>query len=185
MGAWIGAVLLAVGLDRPESSLPIVMRGTARASFALFAASFAARALRIIWPARSIRWASENRGHLFVAFAVSHLFHAAAILSLGVITEGRSLGSRVDLTHLLGVLTYLAIAVIALGYLKRGGADPDRRPWRELQIAGYYAIWIAFTLAYAGKSLSSPGAIPAAILSASIPLLRWSAERDVYLSAGE
>ena len=85
MGLWIAAVFLVV--READPALVIVIRGTARASFVLFLMSFAAEGLHRIWPAPAGRWLSDNRGYVFLAFTVSHLYHAAAIISLAVRTE--------------------------------------------------------------------------------------------------
>ena len=165
MGLWIAAVLLVVRAADP--GLVIVIRGTARASFALFTISFAAEGLR------GMRWLSDNRGYLFLAFTVSHLYHAAAIIALAVVTDGESVGGKLDVTHLLGALIYLAMVAIAIGYAINRGTEPARQPWCFLHKGGQYAIWIAFTLAYATKSLDDPTAIPLALVSLLAVPLRW------------
>ena len=170
MGLWIAAVFLVVRAADP--GLVIVIRGTARASFVLFLSSFAAEGLHRVWPVPALRWLSDNRGYVFLAFTVSHLYHAAAIISLAVRTQGESVGGRLDVTHLLGTLTYLAIVAVALGYALRRGAEPDRRPWRLLHIGGLYVIWVAFTFAYATKSLEVPAVIPLALVSLLAAILR-------------
>ncbi len=170
MGLWIAAVLLIVRAADP--GLVIVIRGTARASFVLFLSSFAAEGLHQVWPLPAWRWLSENRGYVFLAFTVSHLYHAAAIISLAVMTEGESLGGRLDVTHVLGLLTYVSIVALAIGYALRGGAEPDRRPWRSLHIGGLYVIWVAFTFAYVGKALEVPAVIPLAVVSLLAAILR-------------
>ena len=170
MGLWIAAVFSVVRAADP--GLVIVIRGTARASFVLFLSSFAADGLHQIWPVSAVRWLSDNRGYVFLAFTVSHLYHAAAIISLAVMTEGESVGGRLDVTHVLGTLTYLAIVAIAVGYARCRGADPDRRPWRFLHVGGLYVIWVAFTFAYATKSLETLTVIPLVVVSLLAAILR-------------
>ena len=165
MGLWIAAVLLIVRAADP--GLVIVIRGTARASFALFTISFAAEGLH------RMPWLSDNRGYVFLAFTVSHLYHAAAIISLAVMTGGESVGGSLDVTHVLGTLAYVAIVAVAVGYAISRGAEPNRQPWRLLHVAGLYAIWVAFTFAYVTKSLEVPTAIPLAVLSLLAAPLRW------------
>ncbi len=170
MGLWIAAVFLVVPAADP--GLVIVIRGTARASFVLFLSSFAAEGLHRVRPVPALRWLSDNRGYVFLAFTVSHLYHAAAIISLAVRTRGESVGGRLDVSHLLGTLTYLAIVAIAVGYVLRRGGEPDRRPWRFLHVGGLYVIWVAFTFAYVGKALEVPAVIPLAVVSLLAAILR-------------
>ena len=175
MGLWIAAVFLVVRAAEP--GLVLVIRGTARVSFVLFLSSFAAQGLHQIWPASALRWLSDHRGFVFLAFSVSHLYHAAAIISLAVMTQGETLGGSLDVTHVLGLLAYLAIAAIAAGYAWHQGAEPDRQPWRSLQIGGLYFIWVAFTFAYATKALEVPTAIPLAVVSLLAAILRRRGRR--------
>ncbi len=170
MGLWIAAVFLVVRAADP--GLVIVIRGTARVSFVLFTISFAAEGLHRLWPLPALRWLSDNRGYVFLAFSVSHLYHAAAIISLAVRTRGESVGGRLDVSHLLGTLTYLAIVAIAVGYVLRRGGEPDRRPWRLLHIGGLYVIRVAFTFAYATKSLETLTVIPLVVVSLLAAILR-------------
>ena len=171
MGIWIAAVLLVVRAADP--GLVIVIRGTARVSFVLFTISFAAEGLHRLWPLPALRRLSDNRGYVFLAFSVSHLYHAAAIVSLAVRTKGESMGGRLDVTHLLGMLAYVAIVAVAIGYALRGGAEPDRRPWSLLHSGGLYVIWVAFTFAYVGKALEVPAVIPLVVVSFLAAIVRW------------
>ncbi len=180
MGLWIAAVFLVV--READPALVIVIRGTARSSFVLFLMSFAAEGLHRIWPAPAVRWLSDNRGYVFLAFTVSHLYHAAAIISLAVRTKGESVGGGLDVTHVLGTLAYLAIVAVAARYATRRGTEPEEQPWRFLHIGGLYVVWVAFTFAYATKSLEVPAVIPLAVLSLAAAALRWQKRGTFHFS---
>ena len=164
MGVWIAVVLI---VQSPDPGLWTVVRWSARVSFVLFMISFAAGGLP-----QGIR---ERRGLLFLSFTVSHLFHAAAIVSLALVTRGESLGGRIDVTHFLGMLVYVCILGVAAGYLARKGDEPTGPRLQRLQRLALYLIWIAFAATYVGNIFVEGrlALIPAAVFTLAAMAIRW------------
>lgn len=159
---WVVSALLLLGVG--ERGAAYATRTTARLAFLLFLASFVAPAMGA-WVAR--------RRSLFVAFAACHLVHFGTIVWLAFITDGASVGPRLDPTHFAGAVTYLTIVTIAAGYAT--GRIPERgvSGWRRFESIGTWYIWASFVLAYVGKASTSPpfAVLPALLLVAAG--LRW------------
>ena len=162
IGAMVAAILLAQGVS--ENGLHIVIRSTAQTSFALFTAAFVASPLFALWPTSLTRWLRSNRRYIGVSFAVSHLFHAAGIITLAVVTSGASLKEADMITFTGGLITYLLIIAMAAtsfdGAVRRLGA----KRWKALHKTGMYMLWVNFMVAYGGRAFFSVLYVPFALL---------------------
>ena len=146
----VACLLAAYGAG--EEGLRSIIRATARTSFALFLAGFAAPSLDRLRSARPTRWLCENRPHLFAAFAASHLFHAAAIFALAWTSGGASLADRSPAVVAAGGVVYLFILLAAAPASPAAAAWMRRRPWaRGLRDFGLYLIWLTFLDSYGGR----------------------------------
>jgi hypothetical protein len=161
-------LLLAHGAG--EEGLRACIRNTARTSFALFLAAFAAPALDALRPARWTRWLRENAPHLFAAFAASHLFHAAAIFALARRTNGASLADRPSAEIAAGGVVYLFILLAALTAFPAFAAWVGRRAWARLTLAfGLHVIWLTFLNSYGERAAGELFYLPfAALLVAAL-----------------
>lgn len=170
IGALVAAILLAQGVN--ESGLHLVIRSTAQTSFTLFTAAFVASPLLALWPTSMTRWLRSNRRYIGVSFAVSHLFHAAGIVALAVLTSGGSLKEVDKVTFTGGLITYLFI--IAMAATSFDGAvrwlGPKR--WKALHKTGVYLIWVNFMVAYGGRAFFSLLYAPFALLMVAAIALR-------------
>ena len=147
---WVAGLLATGGAG--EEGLRSIIRATARTSFALFIAGFAAPALDALRPSRATRWLCENRAHLFAAFAASHLVHAAAIFTLAWKTGGASLADRSPAIVAFGGVVYLFILLAAAPAFRSVAAWIESRPWaRLLRAIGLYQIWLTFFNSYGGR----------------------------------
>ncbi len=77
-----------------DEGLRAAIRVTARSSFLLFLGAFSASSLATFLPSAPTRWLLANRRYVGISFALSHLMHAAAIVTLAVRTGGGSLSAR-------------------------------------------------------------------------------------------
>lgn len=146
------AACLLAAYGAGEEGLRSIIRATARTSFALFLAGFAAPPLDRLRSARPTRWLRENRAHLFAGFAASHLVHAAAIFTLAWATGGASLADRPPAVVASGGVVYLFILLAAAPASPKAAAWVRRRPWaRGLRAAGLYLIWLTFFDSYGGR----------------------------------
>ena len=146
----VACLLAAYGAG--EEGLSSVIRATARTSFALFLPAFVAPAVDVLRPARWTRWLSENRAHLFAAFAASHLVHAAAIFTLARATGGASLADRSTAIIAAGGLVYLPIIFAGATAFAPVAEWARGRAWARLFLAfGLYAIWLTFLNSYGGR----------------------------------
>ncbi len=133
-----------------EFGLRLVVRASAQTSFLLFTSAFSAAALAQTWPSRLSRWMLRNRRYLGVSFAVSHLIHLVAIVSLA-----RRLGDKFELdtaTLIGGGLAYVFIAAMTATSFDRAAAWLGPRAWRALHTAGVYYIWFIFFISYTPRA---------------------------------
>ena len=154
--ATLSVSLMAAGLlifyGAGEEGLRLVIRNTARTSFVLFVAGFAAPALAALLPHRLTTGLRENQSYLFAAFAASHLLHAAAIFTLARQTGGASLEGRSPAEIASGGFVYLFIAVAAAPAFPRAARRfGSSASAHAVRTAGLYLIWLTFLNSYGGR----------------------------------
>ncbi len=155
----VAAVLLGFGTG--EAGVRTVVRATARTSLALFLLAFSASSLRRLRPVPATAWLLRNRRYVGVSFAVSHLYHLAAVLVVArrwphpFTEQSGTLG-----TLLGGGLGYVFIAGMAATSFDRSAAWLGARRWRLLHTVGSYYVWLIFALAYVVGALQSPERLP-------------------------
>ena len=165
----IAASAATLGVDGVgEEGIRAVIRLTARTSFVLFNAAFAASALAARWPNPATRWLLANRRQVGVSFAASHLVHLAAILALSRLTVVFG-----DPSVLIAVLGYVAIAAMTVTSFDRSAAWLGPRRWRRLHLTAGYFIWVVFLASYLPRAiLESPAYAPFVIVLLAVLALR-------------
>ena len=131
-----------------EEGLRAVIRLTARTSFVLFNAAFAASALARRWPGGFTRWLARNRRQVGVSFAVSHLVHLVAIVAL---TRYAALFDNAGV--LVAVLGYVAVAAMTATSFDRTAAWLGPRRWRRLHLVAGWYVWGVFVAAYVPRTI--------------------------------
>jgi sulfoxide reductase heme-binding subunit YedZ len=130
------AIAVVHGFD--EAAMRLAIRLTARTSCLLFVCAFVASALRRIRiPVTA--WLLQNRRYLGVSMAVSHGFHAIAIIGLVMVTAGGAY--QHDWGAILG---YGFIIAMTATSFKPTAAWVGDRAWKILHTVGMYYLWIAF-----------------------------------------
>lgn len=137
-------IVLVHGLDEPAMRLAI--RLTARTSCLLFICAFVASALRRRRSLPLTAWLLQNRRYLGVSMAVSHGFHAIAILGLAIVTSGK--GYQHDWG---GILGYGFIVAMTITSFQPTAAWMGDRAWKILHTVGMYYLWIAFTYPFVNQ----------------------------------
>ncbi|MDY6786197.1 MAG: hypothetical protein SW833_27230 [Cyanobacteriota bacterium] len=137
------AIAIVHGFD--EAAMRLAIRLTARTSCLLFVCAFVASALRRMrLPVTA--WLLQNRRYLGVSMAVSHGFHAIAIVGLVVVTAGG--GYQHDWGALLGYGFIIAMTVTSF---KTPAAWLGDRGWKILHTVGMYYLWLAFTYPFVNR----------------------------------
>ncbi len=140
-------VFVALRYGWGEEGLRGVIRVTARSSFALFLAAFSASSLALFLPSKTTRWLLANRRYVGIAFALSHLVHGAAIITLAVRTGGGSLTARVIGLSGAGVL-YGFILFMLVTSFDRPAAWVGPKVWSRVHTLGSYLIFLTFLATY-------------------------------------
>ncbi len=135
------------------------IRVTARCSFVLFLAAFSASSLALLLPSRATRWQLANRRYFGISFALSHLVHGAAIVTLAVRTGGGSLTARLVGLSAAGVL-YGFIVFMLVTSFDRPAAWVGPRVWKRVHTIGGYLIFVTFLASYGVKAFESPAYLP-------------------------
>ena len=123
------------------------MPATARTSLVLFVLAFTASAMVELLPSEVTRWQRRNRRYLGVSFAVSHLIHLIAIVSLASVDKALFWKLTNINTIVLAGTAYLFIAAMAATSFDRTAAWLGPRKWRLLHLLGGWYIWISFAVA--------------------------------------
>lgn len=166
----------------------LVIRATARTSLVLFVLAFTASAMSALVPNAATRWQRQNRRHLGVSFAVSHLIHLCAIVSLASVDRSLFWQLTNIMTILLAGTAYLFIAAMAATSFDRSAAWVGPRTWRLLHLIGGWYIWISFAVAVGKRVPFDSFYWPMAVLVAAAAIVRLVAmfkrgRRAVALSA--
>ncbi len=126
-----------------EASIRLVIRATARNSCLLFIAAFIASSLHIIWPGKISKWLVKNRRYLGISVAVSHTYHAIAIICLLIITSGAAYKSDPG-----GTLGYLFLIAMTVTSFDRTANLIGKTAWKILHTVGMYYLWLSFTYVF-------------------------------------
>ncbi|MBL8265117.1 hypothetical protein [Steroidobacter sp.] len=180
VGAVTIALSLVVSIEAMTAIAPVdgirgIIRTTARSSFALFALAFTASAVHHFWPNAWTRWQLRNRRYLGVSFAVSHLVHLLAILSLGRIAPVELAADANAVTWIFGGLAYVFIALMAATSFDTTARLIGPRAWTLLHTVGSYYIWLIFANSYLSRAAIIPAYIPVAAVVVFILGLRIAA----------
>jgi sulfoxide reductase heme-binding subunit YedZ len=167
VAAMVAALLASAGAG--EEGLRLVIRSTARTSVVLFTLAFTASALRRRWPTPATRWLRANRRYLGVSFAVSHLAHLLAILTLTGWSVHEFFARAGLVTGVLGAVGYACIAAMVATSFDRSAAWLGPRRWQRLHTTGVYYLWGVFFATFAPRAVASPllyGSITVVLLAA-------------------
>jgi len=169
----IGANLLYLAVHHgwSEEGLRSAIRATARSSLILFLAAFSASSLATLLPSQGSRWLLANRRFFGIAFAISHLIHGAAIITLAVRTGGGSLTARVIGLASAGVLYGVILFMLATSF-DRSAAWVGPRLWKRGHTLGSYLIFLTFLATYARKAMDSRGFLTHVLLLLTVLALR-------------
>jgi hypothetical protein len=171
IGTIVAVIWLIHGID--EQGMRIAIRATARTSCVLFLCAFVGSALHRIWSTPLTAWLLKNRRYLGLSFAVSHTFHAIAILGLWFVTSGSAL--KFDP---LGTLGYIFLIAMTVTSFKRPAAWIGQPAWKILHTTGMHYFWLGFTLEFSLRiSQSMFIYLPLSVLLVVAMMLRLVAPR--------
>jgi DMSO/TMAO reductase YedYZ heme-binding membrane subunit len=162
-----GSAAIAAKMGFTVEAVQAVIRFTARTSFILFCLALSGAALYRLWPGAWTRWQRQNRRYLGVAFAVSHLIHALAIITFARLDPAQFHPANGAGMFVTGGIAYLFILLMAATSFDRSAAWLGPRAWRVLHIAGVHYIALSFLIAFGMRIPGSLAyAIPVAVLLA-------------------
>lgn len=140
----VGIVGSIYGLG--ETGMRVAIRLTARSSCILFLLAFVGSSLAALWPSAGTQWLRSNRRYFGLSFAMSHAWHAIAIVGLAFISQGRAIGYSAG-----GMLGYAFITLMAATSSDRGIQWLGGRRWHILHTVGAYYLWLAFVVSFAKR----------------------------------
>jgi len=179
LGFLLGLLLIAlvsVAAMHPDTNgARMLIRITARSSLVFFLLAFTASASACLWPGLITQWQRRNRRFLGLAFAGSHLLHAAAIITFARLDPQAFALATNRVTEFTGAIAYLFILAMAATSFDASAAWIGRRAWTILHSVGSYYLWISFAIAFGKRSLQGP-VYPAAVCLLVLALgLRYGA----------
>lgn len=136
-------ILIFHGID--EHSMAIAIRLTARTSCILFLLAFCASSLRRFKSNKFTRWLSSNRRYLGLSMAVSHGFHAIAIIGAAI------LSTEIPTDNHGGNLGYLFIIAMTITSFRYPANLLGSRSWHILHTVGMYYLWLAFVYSFINR----------------------------------
>ncbi|WP_416739128.1 ferric reductase-like transmembrane domain-containing protein [Pseudomonas sp. NFX71] len=137
------ALILAFNPDLIEATRTAI-RATARTSFALFLAAFTASAFAVLVPSPLSKTLVRERRFIGLAFAFSHLVHAALIYTYGQLNPEFWPG-RTTVGNIPGSIGYLFIILMTLTSFKTTTRLIGRKAWKALHVSGMWVLAAVFT----------------------------------------
>lgn len=166
-------VVVIFAMDSGVEGSRLVVRATARTSFALFLIAFTASSLVRLWPGDATRWILRNRRWFGLGFAWSHFLHLLAILWLFGNYAGQVPAPPMA-TLVGGSIAYVFIAAMAAtsfdGAIRWMGA----KNWQRLHKTGVSYVWIVFMTSYGKRAVMMPEYIPPVLLLIAAAALRFA-----------
>ena len=140
----LALILIFHGINEP--SMAIVIRLTARTSCILFLLAFCASSLRRFKSDRFTRWLLQNRRYFGLSMAVSHGFHAIAIIGAAILST-----ETIPTDSHGGNLGYLFIIAMTITSFRYPASFLGERGWQILHTVGMYYLWLAFIYSFSNR----------------------------------
>jgi methionine sulfoxide reductase heme-binding subunit len=145
---FFGLILLFHGIN--EQSMRIAIRLTARTSCIFFLLAFCASSFRRIKSNRFTQWLLGNRRYFGLSLAVSHGFHAIAIVGAVMLSN-----QTLPMDNHGGNLGYFFIIAMTITSFSTPAEILGDRGWKILHTVGMYYLWLAFIYSFIGRLTES------------------------------
>ena len=144
IASFLVLILIVHGINEP--SMRIAIRLTARTSCILFLMTFSASSWRRFKSNRFTQWLLRNRRYLGLSMAVSHGFHAIAILGVAMLST-----ETIPMDNHGGNLGYLFIIAMTITSFPTPASILGDRGWHILHTVGMYYLWLAFIYSFSKR----------------------------------
>lgn len=153
-GGGTAALALLLAMQAPDAveACRQVIRLTARTSLLFFLAAFAASALVRRFPSAPTLWLRANRRYVGLAFAVSHLIHLVAFVTLARLDPILFDQLTNIVTFVGGGLAYVCVAILAATSFDGAVRAIGAAAWRRGHLIASWYIWLSFALNF-GKRI--------------------------------
>ena len=141
--------------DGLEATAARVVRWTARTSLILFALAYVARPAQQLWRNAITKQLLVERKWLGNGFAVSHLAHLGAIITLASPDFGAFLRNQPP-TNIVAATTFVLIFAMAITSIDAVKKRMSARAWKRLHRTGMHFAWISFAGTYAKRAADEP-----------------------------
>jgi DMSO/TMAO reductase YedYZ heme-binding membrane subunit len=148
LGVALAAIAFAIA-GPGEAGLRLGLRLSARESFAIFLAVFAASPLHAARPSRETKWLLRNRRALGVALATSQAIHLILIVALAAAYPRSFAAGLATTTAVVGGVGFVLLALMTATSFDRPAAALGRRAWRVLHTTGVWTLFVIFAASYA------------------------------------
>ncbi|RUT09089.1 hypothetical protein DSM106972_011420 [Dulcicalothrix desertica PCC 7102] len=166
VGLMIITIILLQGMN--ESAMRMMIRATGRTSLLLFLSAFIASSLRKLWFSPISNWLIKNRRYLGLSMAVSHTYHAFALLGLWYVTAG--VAPAIDP---LGTIGYILLFAMTVTSFEKPAKYLGKRNWQILHTTGMHFLWLGLVAEYILRLTKSPFiALPLLSLLVVVMILR-------------
>ena len=156
-----------------EEGMRMAIRVTGRTSTILFVSAFIASSVQKIWKIPLSTWMLKNRRYLGISMAVSHTYHAVALVGLWFVTNGAA-----PQIEPLGTLGYVLLIVLTITSFKIPAKWLGKRGWKILHKTAMHYLWLGLLFEYGLKlSKSNYIALPFVIMLVLAMVLRFAAGR--------
>lgn len=144
VASFFALILIFHGIN--EQSMRIAIRLTARTSCILFLLAFCASSLRRFKSNKLTQWLLRNRRYLGLSMAVSHSFHAIAIIGAFILST-----EAIPTDNHGGNLGYLFIIAMTITSFRYPASFLGVRGWKILHTVGMYYLWLAFIYSFSER----------------------------------
>lgn len=152
MACWLPLALLALGVltwqGATEPAVRLILRSSARWSFALFVVTFCGTALQALWPSSVTDWLATRRRSLGLAFAAAHSTAGVAIIAYYTQFPDSFYVVTYPLQRIGGTVGFGALLVMVVTSFEAPKRLLGPRLWKVMHVACLYFLFINYAVSF-------------------------------------
>lgn len=176
-GLAVMVVLLILAEPQRSEALRMVIRATARTSLVLFMIAFSASGLVATLSMPWAQWVRHNRRQFGIGFALSHIVHLGAIMTLAWHDPALFHSLTTPASFIFGGSGYVVILAMLVTSFDGPARAIGAAAWRKLHSFGVWYLWLLFLVNFGKRVPAHPEYLFAVAIALVALAIRLTAMR--------